>query len=71
MTKNDLIKLSTEKFGDIYDFSQEHRESIEDNDFITVRCKKHGLFFETLYHFINSPVKCFECYKEGVWGRKE
>lgn len=70
MKKSDLIKIATERYGKVYNFSQVNEHDVENENNILIKCEKHGAFFETPYHITDSIIGCFECYKENVWNRE-
>lgn len=65
---NDLIKQTTEKYGDQFDFSS--AVFVNTGSSLQVRCKKHNkIFFNTAYHIIRG-AGCAFCKKEKVANKK-
>jgi hypothetical protein len=72
MTKEEFIKVDTEKYGDKYDYSMVTEHGLLYGTNIPIKCYRHGLFWTTPYMHLHGIIPgCFECYKEENWGNKE
>ena len=59
ITKDEFIEKATQKYGDIYDYTNIEYDSLEKN--ITILCKNHGLFLQTPRTHLSSTIGCRKC----------
>ena len=63
MSKQEFIEEANKIYGNEYTYEYVNDDNLEPYTSIPITCKKHGLFYQTVYQHLNG-AGCFECYKE-------
>lgn len=64
MSKAEFIEKARAIYGDKYDYSMVS-EKIENYSVVPIKCCKHGLFYESVYNFLNGRG-CFKCDNNDI-----
>jgi hypothetical protein len=59
VSKAEFIEKARAIYGDEYDYTMVP-DKLENYSMIPIKCYKHGLFYESVYNFLNGKA-CFEC----------
>jgi len=64
ISKEEFIKKAKELYEEQFDYKYITENNLENYSTIPVMCSKHGLFYTTVYSFLNGE-HCFECKTEN------
>ena len=65
MTKEEFINKAQEIYGEQFDYKYIVDDKLEMYSTVPIVCNKHGLFYTSVYDFLNG-TGCFECNRKDL-----
>ena len=65
ISKEEFIEEGKKLYGEQFDYKYITENKFEYCSTVPIMCNKHGLFYTSVYGFLNGET-CFECLKEKI-----
>jgi len=63
ITKEEFIEEGKKIYGEQFDYKYIIENKLENYSTVPIVCNKHGLFYTSVYGFLNNET-CFDCVTE-------